>query len=78
MAEERHVTVQGVRLRVAAAHMATLGDDLEPLHGHNYLVRCRVDGTLTSDHWVIDFSLLKQYLRESCVALDHRSTFKSL
>jgi 6-pyruvoyltetrahydropterin/6-carboxytetrahydropterin synthase len=72
MTEERHVTVQGVRLRFAAAHMATLGDDLEPLHGHNYLVRCRVDGTLTSDRWVIDFSQLKAYVREACEALDHR------
>ena len=72
MTEERHVTVQGVRLRFAAAHMATLGDDLEPLHGHNYLVRCRVDGALTSDRWVIDFSLLKEYVREACEALDHR------
>ena len=72
MTEERHVTVQGVRLRFAAAHMATLGDDLEPLHGHNYLVRCRVDGTLTNDRWVIDFSQLKAYAREACEALDHR------
>ena len=67
----RHVTVQGVRLRFAAAHMATLGDDLEPLHGHNYLVRCRVDGALTDDRWVIDFSLLKRYVREACEVLDH-------
>ena len=43
---QRHVTVQGVRLRFAASHMATLGDELEPLHGHNYVVRCRVDGLL--------------------------------
>ncbi|MSQ31080.1 MAG: hypothetical protein EXR64_03495 [Dehalococcoidia bacterium] len=67
----RRVSVQGVRLRFAAAHMATLGGDLEPLHGHNYLVRCRVDGTLTPDGWVIDFSLLKRYMREACEVLDH-------
>ena len=71
MTEERHVTVQGVRLRFAAAHMATLGDDLEPLHGHNYLVRCRVDGALTADRWVIDFSLLKDYVRAACDEIDH-------
>jgi 6-pyruvoyl-tetrahydropterin synthase len=71
MTEERHVTVQGVRLRFAAAHMATLGDDLEPLHGHNYLVRCLVDGTLTADRWVIDFSLLKEYVRTACDEIDH-------
>jgi 6-pyruvoyl-tetrahydropterin synthase len=72
MAEQRHVTVEGVRLRFAAAHMATIGDELEPLHGHNYVVRCRVEGDLTADRWVIDFSALKRFVREACEALDHR------
>lgn len=71
MAIERHVTVERVRLKFAAAHMATLGDELEPLHGHNYLVRCRVDGALTSDRWVIDFGVLKRAVREVCDELDH-------
>lgn len=70
--EQRHVTVEDVRLRFAAAHMATLGNDLEPLHGHNYAVRCRVEGPLTADAWVIDFSVLKVLVREACEALDHR------
>lgn len=69
---QRHVTVEGVRLGFAAAHMATLGDDLEPLHGHNYIVRCRVEGALTDDRWVIDFGVLKRAAREACEALDHR------
>ena len=71
MNEARHVTVEGVRLRFAAAHMATLGDDLEPLHGHNYIVSVRVEGELTSDRWVIDFSALKRLTREACEYLDH-------
>lgn len=72
MAVERHVTVRGNRLKFASSHMATLGDDLEPLHGHNYLVQCRVEGDLTSDRWVIDFSALKRAVREVCDSLDHR------
>lgn len=68
---QRHVSVERLRLKFAAAHMATLGDELEPLHGHNYLVRCRVDGALTSDRWVIDFGALKRYVREVCDFLDH-------
>lgn len=72
MNEHRHVTVEGVRLRFAAAHMATLGDELEPLHGHNYEVRCRVEGDLTGDRWVIDFSVIKRLVREACESLDHR------
>jgi 6-pyruvoyltetrahydropterin/6-carboxytetrahydropterin synthase len=71
-ATARHVTVEGVRLRFAAAHMATIGDTLEPLHGHNYSVRCRVEGSLTADGWVIDFSVLKRAVREACERLDHR------
>jgi 6-pyruvoyl tetrahydropterin synthase/QueD family protein len=71
MNEQRHVTVHGVRLRFAAAHMATLGDELEPLHGHNYIVRARVEGDLTDEHWVIDFSALKRCVREACEKLDH-------
>lgn len=70
--ERRSVTVADVRLRFAAAHMATLGAELEPLHGHNYSVRCRVEGDLTPDRWVIDFSVLKRYVREACERLDHR------
>lgn len=72
MAVQRHVTVEHVRLKFAAAHMATLGDALEPLHGHNYLVSARVDGDLTADRWVIDFSALKGYVRDVCNFLDHR------
>jgi len=71
MAIQRHVTVQRVRLKFAAAHMATLGDELEPLHGHNYVVRARVEGDLTADRWVIDFSALKTYVRDVCDFLDH-------
>ena len=72
MDETRHVTVDGVRLRFAASHMATLGDELEPLHGHNYVVTARVEGDLTDDRWVIDFSALKRMTREACEHLDHR------
>lgn len=71
MAAARHVSVEGVRLRFAAAHMATLGDELEPLHGHNYEARARVDGDLTADRWVIDFSALKRVVRDACDRLDH-------
>jgi 6-pyruvoyltetrahydropterin/6-carboxytetrahydropterin synthase len=71
MAARRHVSVEGVRLRFAAAHMATLGDELEPLHGHNYEARARVDGDLTADRWVIDFAALKRVVRDACEHLDH-------
>ena len=68
----REVSVSGIRLRFAASHMATLGSVLEPLHGHNYVVSCRVEGNLTDDNWVIDFSVLKELLRSQCDLLDHK------
>ena len=68
----RQVSVSGIRLRFAASHMATLGSILEPLHGHNYVVSCRVEGNLTEDNWVMDFSVLKQLVRTECELLDHK------
>jgi 6-pyruvoyl-tetrahydropterin synthase len=67
----RSVRVSGNRLKFAASHMATLGTELEPLHGHNYR-------ELTDEGWVIDFSILKQLVREQCDALDHRFLLQML
>tara|TARA_Y100000814_G_scaffold270165_1_gene226067 strand:- start:165 stop:683 length:519 start_codon:yes stop_codon:yes gene_type:complete len=74
----RSVRVSGNRLKFAASHMATLGTELEPLHGHNYRVSFQVDGELTDEGWVIDFSILKQLVREQCDALDHRFLLQTL
>jgi len=74
----RSVRVSGNRLKFAASHMATLGTELEPLHGHNYRVSFQVDGELTDEGWVIDFSILKQLVREQCDALDHRFLLQML
>ena len=74
----RSVRVSGNRLKFAASHMATLGTELEPLHGHNYRVSFQVDGELTNEGWVIDFSILKQLVREQCDALDHRFLLQML
>lgn len=72
MTESFSVNVNAVKLRFAAAHMATLGNDLEPLHGHNYVVSCKVDGDLTNDGWVIDFSVIKKAVENACKFLDHK------
>lgn len=67
-----HVRVEGIRLRFYAAHMATYGGDLEPLHGHNYVVMAECHGPLTADSWVIDFGLVKRVLKDLCDELDHK------
>ena len=66
------ISVERNRLRFAAGHFATLPDGLEPLHGHNYDLIVEVEGPLTGESWVIDFSLLKQLAREICQSLDHK------
>jgi len=69
---EYRVRVERNRLKFAAAHMATYGGELEPLHGHNYAVAIDVAGRLTDDAWVVDFSTLKRLGREVCDELDHK------
>ena len=66
------VTVERNRLRFAAGHFATLADELEPIHGHNYDVFVEVEGPLAAESWVVDFSLLKRLTRELCAELDHK------
>jgi 6-pyruvoyltetrahydropterin/6-carboxytetrahydropterin synthase len=69
---EYRVRVERNRLKFAAAHMATYGGKLEPLHGHNYAVTIEVEGTLTDDAWVCDFSTLKSAGKALCDELDHK------
>ena len=66
------VKVSGIKLRFASAHMATINNKLEPLHGHNYIVSCTLDGSLSPDDWVIDFSEIKKIVEFNCKILDHK------
>ncbi len=66
------VTVERNTLRFAAAHFTTFGDQCEPLHGHNYDVFVELEGELTEDAWVIDFTELKALVAALCRELDHR------
>lgn len=68
----RRVSVERNRLKFAAAHFATFAGDCEPLHGHNYEVIVELEGDLTEDSWVWDFSDLKRRTRELADQLDHR------
>ncbi len=70
MGERFRVRVDGVRF--AAAHFATFAGGCEPLHGHSYEVAAELEGTLTSDAWVVDFVELKSILRGVCQEIDHR------
>lgn len=66
------VTVERVRLKFSAAHMAVFRGDVEPLHGHNYAVIVECHGPLTEDGWVVDFGHIKSAMRLLCDELDHK------
>jgi 6-pyruvoyltetrahydropterin/6-carboxytetrahydropterin synthase len=57
----------------AAAHFVTYnGDQIEPLHGHNYRTAASMEGDLDQNAYVANFTALKQGLRDVCDQLDHR------
>ncbi len=59
-------------LRFAAAHFTTFAGECEPLHGHNYALTVEIEGDLTADSWVLDFSDAKALVRDICSELDHK------
>ena len=66
------ITLERNTLRFAAAHFTTFGGECEPIHGHNYDVFVEVEGELTADSWVLDFSETKRMVAAICKELDHR------
>jgi 6-pyruvoyltetrahydropterin/6-carboxytetrahydropterin synthase len=73
-ASGRHaVDVEKEQLIFSAAHFITFGDNIcERLHGHNYRVRCRVEGELNEHGYVVDFIALRDALQRVTKELDHR------
>ncbi len=66
------ITLERNTLRFAAAHFTTYGGECEPLHGHNYAVLVEIEGDLTADSWVFDFTQAKRIVAGICKQLDHR------
>ncbi|MDO8615797.1 MAG: 6-carboxytetrahydropterin synthase [Dehalococcoidia bacterium] len=66
------ITLERNTLRFAAAHFTTSGGECEPLHGHNYDVMVTIEGELTADAWVVDFTEAKRLIAGVCKELDHR------
>ena len=72
MAEGGGFQVRVENIHFDAAHFATYGGRCEPLHGHSYQVAAEVEGDLTEDSWVVDFTRLKAILRQVCEEIDHK------
>ena len=59
-------------LTFSAAHFITFaGSICERLHGHNYRVRCVIEGPLDENQYVIDFIALRDALKKIVDELDH-------
>jgi 6-pyruvoyltetrahydropterin/6-carboxytetrahydropterin synthase len=67
-----HITLERNTLRFSAAHFTTFGGACEPLHGHNYDLFVEIEGDLTEDAWVVDFTEAKRIIAALCGQLDHR------
>ena len=66
------VVLEKEKLTFSAAHFITFGDNIcESLHGHNYGVRCEVEGTLNEHGYVVDFVALQDQLLALIKTLDH-------
>ncbi|MGE0056540.1 MAG: 6-pyruvoyl tetrahydropterin synthase family protein [Dehalococcoidia bacterium] len=72
MPEGASYQVRVEKIYFDSAHFATYGGRCEPLHGHSYQVAAEVEGELTEDSWVVDFTRLKGLLRQICQEIDHR------
>lgn len=72
------ITIERNRLRFSAAHFTTFGGECEPLHGHNYDLIVEIEGTLTADSWVVDFSAAKRLVAGICDELDHKFLLPTL
>ncbi len=66
------ITLERDTLRFSAAHFATFEGECEPLHGQNYQLVVKIDGALTPDSWVFDFSKAKIIIAGICKELDHK------
>lgn len=74
MPEAFRIAVSKDYLIFSSAHFITMkGHHCEALHGHNYRVGVAVEGPLDAESlFVLDFSVLKQMLRNFVDAIDHR------
>ncbi len=72
MTGEYQVHVAKDYLKFSAAHFIAYKGFREPLHGHNYQVSVRVEGSLGADGYVLDFGLVKKAAKKICESLDER------
>lgn len=74
MRERYAIRVYKQYFNFGSAHFLIFSDGTrEPLHGHNYQARVKVEGGLDTGHVVIDFIPFKPLIKAMCDDLDHRT-----
>lgn len=69
--ERWSIVIEKEYLKFSCAHFLIFPDgSKERLHGHNYRVRCEIDGALSEFGLVIDFTQVKPIIRAICDELD--------
>ena len=72
MRESYAIRVYKQYFNFGSAHFLIFADGTrEPLHGHNYQARVKVEGDLDDGDVVIDFIPFKPLVKALCDALDH-------
>jgi 6-pyruvoyl tetrahydropterin synthase/QueD family protein len=67
------VHVAKENLKFSAAHFIAYPGFREPLHGHNYQVGVKIEGSLGATGYVLDFGVIKRLLKEIVDRLDERT-----
>ena len=71
---ESYIYIDGWKtdLHFSSAHIIPEYDKCGRLHGHTYAVHAKVVGKLDSKGIILDFSILKNYLKKIINELDHK------
>ena len=60
-------------IRFSACHFIPNHEKCSRLHGHSYIVRLRVEGDPDENGMIMDFVILKNFLRSMIDKFDHRT-----
>ncbi|MGY5865004.1 MAG: 6-carboxytetrahydropterin synthase [Candidatus Thorarchaeota archaeon] len=66
------VKVKDQRMHFSASHFVKSKDEVENLHGHNYMLKIKLTGPLNDDGMVYDFREVKSKAIEICKTFDHK------
>ena len=73
MKSEFSIHVAKENLKFSAAHFIAYKGFREPLHGHNYQVGIRIEGSLAYTGYVVDFGLIKKLTKEIVDRIDEHT-----